>query len=664
MSTLEQRATDMSSATGADAEGSGASGPPGFANGLTQFRKWCDDIAQAIAEYQAWSEHQGEVDGEQDLRVYELVENLKSDKLCIALVGEFSRGKTELLNALFFSEFKHRLLPSAAGRTTMCPTELRYDEREQPCIKLLPIETRRTTLTISEYRHTPVHWTTMHILKPNSAEEVREAFNEVTRTKKVNVHEAKELGLYMPEDGTPEATATTVEIPVWRHAIINYPHPLLKQGLVILDTPGLNALGAEPELTLKMLPDAHVVLFLLGADTGVTMTDLEVWRKHVNGFRNANAPGRFVVLNKIDILWDELQDESRIAATLAKQSREVARTLNIDEDKIFPVSAQKALAARIRGDGPLLRRSGLFALEQRLARDIIPEKYEFIRAKIVYEISGRVNTSRAVLQAKTGAVGKQLAQLKQLGGKNADAIHKMVTRVRGEKQQYDRELEGFEVTRAALSARAKTLLAPLSLASLDALIAQTRTDMRESWTTHGLTAGMGTFFAGTRKCMEQVAQQADSIKKDVEALYQRLHMQYGFARLQPPPLALSPYIVEFKKLEARAEAFRTSPVTIMTEQHFIIKKFFITLVGHARQLFDECNKSAKAWFQALVTPAFTQLHDHRARIEAQLDAVRKIHKNLDSLGGHIAELSATEQDLKRQLEILDRVLDRISQQVP
>ena len=40
-----------------------------------------------------------------------------------------------------------------------------------------------------------------------------------------------------------------VEVPAWRHAAINYPHPLLKRGLVVLDTPGLNAIGAEPELT-------------------------------------------------------------------------------------------------------------------------------------------------------------------------------------------------------------------------------------------------------------------------------------------------------------------------------------------------------------------------------------------------------------------------------
>ena len=74
-----------------------------------------------------------------------------------------------------------------------------------------------------------------------------------------------------------------VDIPCWRHAIINFPHPLLQQGLVILDTPGLNAIGTEPELTLNLLPNAHAVLFILAADAGVTKTDLEVWNRHLAG---------------------------------------------------------------------------------------------------------------------------------------------------------------------------------------------------------------------------------------------------------------------------------------------------------------------------------------------------------------------------------------------
>ena len=70
------------------------------------------------------------------------LERLHQDKLVVAFVAEFSRGKSELINAIFFADFGQRLLPSSAGRTTMCPTELLHDPSRPPSIRLLPIETR------------------------------------------------------------------------------------------------------------------------------------------------------------------------------------------------------------------------------------------------------------------------------------------------------------------------------------------------------------------------------------------------------------------------------------------------------------------------------------------------------------------------------------------
>ena len=628
-----------------------------FSEQLAQFKQWRDDLAQAIADYQTWVEAQGLTDGEQDLRVYELIETLQSDKLTVALVAEFSRGKTELLNAIFFSDYKQRLLPSSAGRTTMCPTELRWDEKDGPCVKLLPIETRKTALTISEYKRTPVHWTTQHILKLSSAEEVREALSEITKTKKVSIREAQELGLYDSRtEAQKPAPNTMIEVPVWRHAIVNFPHPLLMQGLVVLDTPGLNALGVEPELTLNTLANAQAILFVLAADTGVTKTDLEVWANHVN---TVKGNSHLIALNKIDILWDELHDEAAVAKSIARQIEETARILHVDRKSIFPVSAQKGLVAKIKGDQALTEKSGLPVLEHKLSEDMIPSRHMLIRNRIVHEISGRVESSRALLESKLTDVNRQLSDLKALSGKNLEAIQKMVARMRQEKQKYDKELEGFQLTRAALSRQAQILLGYLSMKSLDELTSKTRVGMNDTWTTRGLKSGMSTFFAGTLERMEKVNKEADEIRKVVEAIYLRLHTEYGLARIIPPRLSLLPFVMEFKKLEEKANEFRESPVTVMTEQHFVIKRFFITLVSQAHHIFNECNTASKNWFQAAVNPVFAQIQQHKTMIDRSFEALKKIHENMDSLGERIAELEEVRKGLEDQMKTTDTLLERI-----
>ncbi|MFQ5937277.1 MAG: dynamin family protein, partial [Acidiferrobacterales bacterium] len=303
---------------------------------LGDYQRWREELITTIQNYQAWIEQEELSNGEDDLRVYELIEALRTDKLTIAIVGEFSRGKTELINAVFFSDYKQRLLPAEAGRTTMCPTELRFDENVPPCLKLLPIESRKNQQTIAELKQTPTYWTTFP-LELDSPEKLAEAFREIVKSKSVTIPEAQALGLYDPI--SPQ-TGSKVTVPLWRHAVINYPHPLLKDGLVVLDTPGLNSLGSEPELTMSMLPSAHVVVFVLAADTGVTKSDLKVWKDHVCVAKGDADEGRIVVLNKIDTLWDELRGDSAVAASISRQSQESAAALGISKNQVFPVSAQ------------------------------------------------------------------------------------------------------------------------------------------------------------------------------------------------------------------------------------------------------------------------------------------------------------------------------------
>jgi hypothetical protein len=538
----------------------------------------------------------------------------------------------------------------------MCPTELQFDDKLGPCIRLLPIETRKTALSIREYKRTPIHWTTIHILKVNSADEIREAFLEVTRTRKVPIRDAQELGLYTQQPGVEAPRDGMVDIPVWRHAIINYPHPLLKQGLVILDTPGLNALGAEPELTLSMLPSAQAVIFVLGIDTGVTRSDLEVWTQHVRG---ARRKGHVVVLNKIDTLWGGVQDKSSIAREIASQVETVARTLSIDAQQVFPVSAQKALLGKIKSDAALVADSGIALLESHLSEQLVPARHAIMRDRVVHEMSLRVESSSALLHAKIAAYDAQAKQLRLLGEKNLDEIHALVSQVRAEKQRYDKELEGFELTRTALVEEASRLLSFVNLNSVDALIQDTRQAMQDSWTTHGLQCGMRMFMQGATERMQSVNRAAEKIRQKVSAIYDRMHTEYGLARINPPPLSLATHYHEFMKLEERAEEFRTSAGTFMTEQHFVIKKFFITLVSQARVNFQGCNESAKGWFKVSIAPVFLQVQQHRADIERKLETLKKIHADMDTLGEQLAGVEQEKKTFEAHLRTVDQLLVRI-----
>ena len=397
---------------------------------LDDYNVWRQGLLNALTDYQDFLERHNQDRGIDDLPTYELIESLRSDTFTIAIVGEFSRGKTELINSIFFADHKERLLPTDAGRTTMCPTELMFNPKWPPCIMLLPIETREGNHTIAEYKRTPSQWTKIPLALDDTTK-MATAFREITRNKEVVVQEAQRLGLHSPADeamGNTTVRNGMVEVPVWRHAIINYPHPLLKKGLVVLDTPGLNSLGSEPELTLGMLPNAHAVLFVLSADQGVTKSDLEIWNSYVRPATDGNETRRIVVLNKVDTLWDELRGDAVVNATISRQMQETAQSLQITKNQVFPVSALKGLIAKIKSDSQLLEQAGLRDLEMKLSREIIPYKQALIHDKIVHQVGAMVENTDSMVAGRLATINQNWKNSRACAARTRASFRRLLKR--------------------------------------------------------------------------------------------------------------------------------------------------------------------------------------------------------------------------------------------
>ncbi len=626
---------------------------------LKNYTQWREKLIHNVQTFQEWLDTHQLASSEQEFRIFETLEALRKDRLTIAFVAEFSRGKTELINALFFAHFGQRLLPSEAGRTTMCPTELFYDhDAPDAYIRLLPIETRLQDKSIADFKLEPIHWNHTP-LNTGNPEQVAQALHEVIRTRQVPLEKARELGLY-DEAADPGFKSTgklpaQVEIPCWRHAMVNFPHELLKQGLVVLDTPGLNAMGSEPELTLSMLPAAQAVLFLLGADTGVTRSDMEMWEHHVSAVRSKSGHNLLVVLNKIDTLWDELKAPAAVKASIESQRLATAEQLDISPDLVFPISAQKALLAKIRGEKKLLNDSRVPELEDYIANTILPGKQEIIRNNLVEQVGGMVDENLAILENRKNEATKQLAELRSLRGKNADVIMHLMSKSREEQAAYLRNVESFQNSRRLLQNQARSMLDALSMEALDRLINKTRETMTHSWTTAGLKRGMETFFDGARDTMDQVTTHSEQTRMLIRATYKKFHEEHGLPQIMPKQFSTARFSSDLERLYQEADNFRRSPVTAATEQSFVIKKFFISLVSATRSLFYKANQDANAWLKEVMNPLVRQIKEHKATMEKRLETLRRISESRDTLDARIKELDGGLRATKRQIDALQQI---------
>jgi predicted nucleic acid-binding Zn-ribbon protein len=593
-------------------------------------------LATAISDYANWLDRQHGIDVERTLRLTDTAASLRQDKLVVAFVAEFSRGKTELINALFFADHGQRLLPSDAGRTTMCPTELHYNPDEMPALALLPIETRARGETLARLKHMPIEWVRIP-LDPADPRQLADSLKKLTETRPMPAVEAIELGLWNGEDDTMRHQLRadgTVDVPAWRYAMVNYPHPLLQAGLTILDTPGLNALGAEPELTLSVIPNAHAVMYLLATDTGVTRSDLEIWQKHVH--RHANY--HVAVLNKIDMQWDDLKSEAEIQASIERQVEETARVLKLPRSRVFAVSAQKALAAKIRGDDALRLRSGIDALEYLLAHQVIPSRRDMLHHAVAREIGNMLDESQSSLAARIQRSSEELIQLTQLSGKNRDLIAQTRAALQQEKDAYDATAEQFRVTRKSLQGQGDHLLGNLSQATLDGILANARAAMEGSWTTRGLTHGIRQLSEQMNGRLQQAGQLADNMLDALEQAYIRFHRQHSLPRMQVPRLDLTAYRNRLQTLVQETEEFCRDPANLMLEKRFMIRRFFASLAEEAKKAFDLARTDAERWLRIALDPVMTRIREHKQYLDGRLGNLQRILENMGTLHGRMAQI--------------------------
>ncbi|MBA3598633.1 MAG: dynamin family protein [Methylibium sp.] len=577
-----------------------------------------------------------------------LRQRLAGEKLVVAFVAEFSRGKSELINAIFFADTGRRIMPATPGRTTMCPVELGYEAGEPAALALLPIETRLQSTSLAELRRQPRAWQ-LTPLDIDDTEGLAQALTQVMQTRRVSVETARNLGFWddaQPDDNPPVDAQGEVEVPMWRHALINLPHPLLKRGLVVLDTPGLNAIGAEPELTVGLLPTAHATVFVLGADTGVTKSDLAIWRDHLS----AEGVSRYVVLNKIDTLADTLHSQAHTDKQIQRQCDDAAHTLKLPRERVFPLSAKQALAARVAGDEAALIASRLPALEDALSQRLLPQRRELLAqtgvdnlAQVEVQVQRRLTDRRRQL-------AEQLLELRGLRGKSASKVKLMLKRVDGEVAEFDQCTAKLQAMRAVHGRMLKDALLDLASDRLREHIDEMQQAIRSSLLQLGARKAFLLLCSRLRERLARAQDRGTEIHAMLEASFVQLNTEFGFSLMSAPAVDLSRFGHDLELIERNYVQYLGLTQALKLTQARFLDQFRRMLVSRLRVVFESASGELELWNKTASAQIDTQLRERRRGFKRRREALERIQSAAGELETRLSELA--DQDL--QLQLLQR----------
>ena len=636
-----------------------------FNEQFDQHGAWRREFGLRLKLLAEWMKDHELLDAGVEERLRRLETQVRADKVMVAFVGEFSRGKSELINAIFFAGYGRRIMPASAGRTTMCPTEMGYDADVPPCLRLLPVESRLQPQALMEWRMVPEKWTRVD-LDVNDPQQLAAALEMVAETRLVTREDAQALGFWHsqePEDNPIVDAQGMLEVPKWRHALINIAHPLLKQGLVILDTPGLNAIGAEPELTVSLLPQAQAVVFILGADTGVTKSDMTIWREHLV----VDADGadlRLVVLNKIDTLWDALSSPAKIQAQIDRQRASTAEILGIPLKQVIPVSAHKGLVAKVTDDAELLAASCLPQLEKALGYGIMGQRQKILGSAVAVGISSLRTETGRVINIRRRDLTEQMMELKGLQGKNASVIKHMRVRIEQEQSEFDLSGAKIHAVRSVHLKLLRDVFDRLSGSALKTEMAQLNAALHRKGLKFGVKKAYAETFDRLRAVFERVQALCTEIQSMLAATFRQLNGEHGFSLQAPPVPQLATYVQDLDMVERGHLQYLGVANTFRLAQTEFADRLVRALATRLRTIHETALGDVELWSKTAAAQLDAQLRERRRNFARRIEAIDRIQQATGGLGDRIREIESQETaiaELESKLGELTNYLVRVRQ---
>jgi GTPase SAR1 family protein len=279
----------------------------------------------------------------------ELREKIENNVFNLVVLGQFKRGKTSLINSLLGAE----ILPTAVVPLTSIATILKYGEM----------------LNIKVY------------------------FNDG----RVTEIEPATLTQYVTEKGNPKNEKDVQEV------IITYPSSYLKDGVRLIDTPGVGSVYEHnTDVAYQYLPKSDAALFLLSVDQPVSKAELD-FLKDVKEYSHRI----FFLQNKADYVGSEDLGES------ISFSKKIIEECMGSEVKIFPLSAKLALEGKLSGNKELIEKSFLSEFEHILNTFLMQEKGEVLLLSVTNNLLRLLSHAQLGLELEMKSLLTPLEELEE-----------------------------------------------------------------------------------------------------------------------------------------------------------------------------------------------------------------------------------------------------------
>lgn len=619
---------------------------------LDRLRQWRQEAAQVLEDLRHWATLSQLGDPNTAARLAHLQRRLTTERLTLAFVGESGRGKTSLLNALFFGDIAVRPLPVAAGRQMTCPLELRYDVGRPPSLRLLPIETRESGKSLRECISDESDWQMVPIDLSATAR-LPAAFMTLTDTRDISRKDAEALSL--PAERYPQANSDElpVRVPRWRYAIANLPHPALRHGLVVLDLPGGIHLQVEPELVHHRIAEADAVTLALDVVQGLTDADFALWTEAI-AQSDTVRENAFVAWMKTDLMPAKFGETA--GAEIERRALAATSRMGLPRTRMFSLAAAHG-GGKLALESPEHQELERFA--QTLADAVISSRMATHGQALQAETGALLSESRHVLDSRKSFVEGNMAELSTLATKNKRLMQTLSQRLSEDSDKYRKAstmYHEFAVKHASHHEELRHLLDPKQAHGRTAA-------MRNQFLLGGketVDDSLDQYFVEAARHIDAAVAKHTEMQALITAVNRAFSLEFQMRPVEVPVFSTTRFTGELSKLQKQnAESFKGG-IRSFSRRETLADNWEEDIGERVDHIFEIAYRETNVWMNALTRDLETELNDVHSQLGARLENMQRLHDADSELKAKLTEVSATREELVSQREQLSEKAKRVA----
>ena len=346
--------------------------------GFDQYNIYREKLAKLIGEGVGIFAKLGQESTSRSLQ--KLLENLQSQVFRILVMGEFKRGKSTFINALL----GEAVLPAYDFPTTAVINEVRFGDSKRAIVRF------KHPLPVS-----------IDVLSEEAARHVSKHRGQPTPPLEIPYDQIEEYVVI--KNFTQKQEEAVAESP-YERVELYYPTDLLRKGVEIVDSPGLNENITRTVVTMGDLPKADAIIYVLLAQALGSQTELDVIANEVNGngFRDI-----FFIINKFDQIQDKGPRFKEYAYQILEQLTDFGR------EGIFFLSSKDALEGKQKNNDQAYEDSNFGEFEPKLYEYLIDNQGRIKLRHPIHALRGQLETIEQIVERKEKALSQSLSEMER-----------------------------------------------------------------------------------------------------------------------------------------------------------------------------------------------------------------------------------------------------------